>query len=105
MIRMIDTRNRTKKNLLTYRELSVDRAIKFGPPVHIDFYLLGMMGIGQPAAIPGVQPSVVPPASVAKAAAAPPAAAAPAVIEWAIPQQKRVAYSAQFQVIAAFPAA
>ena len=62
------------------------------------------MGIGQPAAIPGVQPSVVPPASVAKAAAAPPAAA-PVVIEWAIPQQKRVAYTAQFQVNAAFPAA
>jgi len=53
----------------------------------------GMMGMGQPqhnpAIIPGVQPSVV---------SVPKAAPAPAVVEWAIPQQKRVAFSAQFQM-------
>merc|ERR1719466_723561 len=49
----------------------------------------GMMtgpGMQQPA-IPGVQPSV----------RAPQAAPAPAPVEWAIPQQKRVGYMAQFQ--------
>merc|ERR1719427_2183199 len=49
----------------------------------------GMMtgpGMQQPA-IPGVQPSV----------RAPQAAPVPAPVEWAIPQQKRVGYMAQFQ--------
>merc|ERR1719481_1532922 len=52
----------------------------------------GMMtGPGQHPAIPGVQPSVQPP----QPAQAP--APAPAPVEWAIPQQKRVGYMAQFQ--------
>merc|ERR1719166_296500 len=47
----------------------------------------------QPGAmIPGVQPSVAP-----QAAPAPAAAPTPPQIEWAIPQQKRVQYMAQFQ--------
>ena len=50
----------------------------------------GMMtGPGQHPAIPGVQPSVQPPQ--------PAPAPAPAPVEWAIPQQKRVGYMAQFQ--------
>ena len=47
--------------------------------------------IGQQPAIPGVQPSVLPGAAAVSAPA-------PAAIEWAIPQQKRVSYMAQFQV-------
>ena len=42
--------------------------------------------------IAGVQPSVAP-----QAAPAPAAAPTPPPIEWAIPQQKRVQYMAQFQ--------
>merc|ERR1719228_792174 len=54
----------------------------------------GMMtGPGQHPAIPGVQPSVQAP----QPAQAPAPAPAPASIEWAIPQQKRVGYMAQFQ--------
>ena len=45
----------------------------------------------QQAIVPGVQPSVLP-------GGAAPVAAAPAAVEWAIPQQKRVAYMSQFQV-------
>merc|ERR1719367_2497266 len=54
-----------------------------------------MPPMSQPA-IPGVQPSVVmPPMSSAPAPAS--AASTPPPIEWAIPQQKRVQYMAQFQ--------
>lgn len=45
----------------------------------------------QHAIVPGVQPSVLP-------GGAAPVAAVPAAVEWAIPQQKRVAYMSQFQV-------
>ena len=63
----------------------------------------GMMGMaGMPGAampvVPGVQPSLVP---MGGAPTPPPTHPVPAAaaIEWAIPQQKRVGYMAQFQVI------
>merc|ERR1740128_1142798 len=58
----------------------------------------GMMGIPQQqqqVPIAGVQPSVMP---VSAPHSVPVPVAAPVTIEWAIPQQKRVAFSAQFQV-------
>ena len=53
----------------------------------------GMMPPGSQAAIPGVQPSVVMPPMSAPGPANP----TPPPVEWAIPQQKRVQYMAQFQ--------
>merc|ERR1719433_512230 len=51
---------------------------------------------GSQAAIPGVQPSVVMPPMSAPGPT-PPANPTPPPVEWAIPQQKRVGYMAQFQ--------
>ena len=64
----------------------------------------GMMGMaGMPGAampvVPGVQPSLVPMGGAPTPPPTHPVPAAAAAIEWAIPQQKRVGYMAQFQVI------
>ena len=57
----------------------------------------GMAGMpGQPALPPGVRPQA-PPQAVPAAAPAPVANPTPPPVEWAIPQQKRVGYMAQFQ--------
>merc|ERR550532_359982 len=59
--------------------------------------MAGMPPMSGAPAIPGVQPSVMmPPQSSARPAPAS-AAPTPPPIEWAIPQQKRVQYMAQFQ--------
>ena len=60
------------------------------------------MGMGMPGQMmpPGQMPGAIPPAHptpVPVPATAPTPAAAPAPVEWAIPQQKRVGYMAQFQ--------
>ena len=57
---------------------------------------MGMGGMpGQPP-VPGVRPQV-PPQAVPAAVPAPVANPTPPPVEWAIPQQKRVGYMAQFQ--------
>ena len=59
--------------------------------------MAGMPPMSGAPAIPGVQPSVMMPPQSSSSPAPASAAPTPPPIEWAIPQQKRVQYMAQFQ--------